>query len=78
MAPKRKVQSLGLNRRVRARRDEDWNLEPESDNEQSDDDVSEEEVRGQDSDDEDPSDDEQDDGSEVRVYYRIIALLKFF
>ena len=65
MAPKRKVQSLGLNRRVRPRR-EDWELEPESDNQQSDDEVSEEDIRDQDSDGQDQSDVDEDDESEVR------------
>lgn len=65
MTPKRKAQSLGLNRRVRPRREDKWNLEPESDNQQSDDDVSEAEVV-QDHDEEDQLDAEEDEDSRVR------------
>ncbi|ATY66467.1 pre-rRNA processing [Cordyceps militaris] len=64
MPPKRKVQSLGLDRRVRPRHDEKWNLEPESDNEQSNDDRSEEDVGKQDSEDEDLSEAADDEESE--------------
>lgn len=67
MPPKRKAQPLGLDRRVRARRDENWELEAESDSQRSDDDASEEDIRGQDSEDEDPSDAEGDEESEVRL-----------
>ncbi|KAM3561787.1 hypothetical protein MY1884_002216 [Beauveria asiatica] len=64
MPPKRKAQSLGLDRRVRVRRDEKWQLEPESDSQQSDNDVSEEDVGEQESEDEKTSDAEDDGGSE--------------
>ncbi|KAM3516083.1 hypothetical protein MY11210_000365 [Beauveria gryllotalpidicola] len=64
MPPKRKAQSLGLDRRVRARRDENWQLDPESDSQQSDNDVSEEDVREQESEDEKTSDAEGDGDSE--------------
>ncbi|KAJ3496068.1 hypothetical protein NLG97_g2932 [Lecanicillium saksenae] len=63
MPPKRKAQSLGLDRRVRARRNENWELEPESDSQQSDDDLSEDDIHRQDSDDEEPSDAEEDEES---------------
>ncbi|KAF1731010.1 rRNA biogenesis protein RRP36 [Beauveria bassiana] len=67
MPPKRKAQSLGLDRRVRVRRDENWQLEPESDSQQSDNDISEEDVREQESEDEKTSDAEDDGESEVDI-----------
>ncbi|OAA45302.1 hypothetical protein BBO_03880 [Beauveria brongniartii RCEF 3172] len=64
MPPKRKAQSLGLDRRVRVRRDEKWQVEQESDSQQSDNDISEEDVREQESEDEKTSDAEDDGESE--------------
>ncbi|OAA71591.1 hypothetical protein ISF_02142 [Cordyceps fumosorosea ARSEF 2679] len=67
MPPKRKAQPLGLNRRVRPRREEDWNLEPESESQQTDDDdVSEEDIGEQESEGENSSDakDDEDSNSE--------------
>lgn len=64
MSAKRKASTLGLNRRVRARREEEWDPEPEDvEASSSDGDVSEEDVAGE-------QDEEQDDmtsesGSEV-------------
>lgn len=73
MPLKRKSQTLGLERRVRPRKQEDWELEEQSENDFSDDQASEEDVRRQQDydDDEDESapedddDDEDDDEEEV-------------
>ncbi|GJN86060.1 pre-rRNA processing protein [Purpureocillium lilacinum] len=67
MPPKRKIPSLGLERRVRARKEEKWEPEPDSEAESSGSEVSEEGVDGRESDEEDgsaPSDDESQSGSE--------------
>ncbi|XWW96580.1 hypothetical protein V2A60_004557 [Cordyceps javanica] len=64
MPLKRKVQSLGLDRRVRSRREEKWDLEPESDSQPSVDDVSDEDGSNQDTEGDEPSDAEGDDDSD--------------
>ncbi|KHN94637.1 pre-rRNA processing protein [Metarhizium album ARSEF 1941] len=72
MPPKRKVPSLGLERRVRARREDRWEPQPESEQDPSDDDgpatagISRRRSSDEDDDDDD-DDDEQDDsqGSEA-------------
>ncbi|KAM4056037.1 rRNA biogenesis protein RRP36 domain-containing protein [Hirsutella rhossiliensis] len=51
MSSKRKQSSLGLERRVRARREDDWEPEPGSEGESSQDDLSEERTGGDDDDD---------------------------
>ncbi|KAL6911006.1 hypothetical protein GGI43DRAFT_378943 [Trichoderma evansii] len=61
MSSKRKSTSLGLERRVRARREEEWEPELSASDEDSGDEVSEE---GDDSGDEDRDSDEQESGSE--------------
>ena len=81
MPPKRKIPSLGLERRVRARKEEKWEPEPDSEAESSGSEVSEEGVDGRESDEEDgsaPSDDESQSGSEVMPppnTYRLMPLL---
>lgn len=61
MSSKRKSTSLGLERRVRARREEEWEPELSASDEDSGEEVSEE---GDDNSDEDGDSDEQDSGSE--------------
>ncbi|POR33348.1 rRNA biogenesis protein RRP36 [Tolypocladium paradoxum] len=63
MSSKRKLPSLGLERRVRARREEQWEPEPEAEKESSGDEVSEEGVDGE-SDADDGSEDESASGSD--------------
>lgn len=62
MSSKRKSTSFGLERRVRARREEDWEPELSASDEDSGEEVSEE---GDDSGDEGRDSDEQESGSEV-------------
>lgn len=62
MSSKRKATSLGLERRVRARREEEWDPELSANDEDSGEEVSEE---GDDSSEEDRGSDEQESGSEV-------------
>lgn len=64
MSSKRKSTSLGLERRVRARREEEWEPELSASDEDSGEEVSEE---GGDNSDKDGDSDEQDSGSEVCV-----------
>lgn len=70
MSSKRKLPFLGLGRRVRARRDEEWEPEADSGHESSGGDVSDEGVGGEASGDEGrsaPSDDGSESPSEVRT-----------
>lgn len=60
MPIKRKSQALGLERRVRPRKQEDWELEEQSENDFSDDQASEEGIRGHP---QDYDDDDDDDAS---------------
>lgn len=62
MSSKRKATSLGLERRVRARREEEWEPELSASDDDSGDEVSE---QGDDSGDDDRDSDEQESGSEV-------------
>lgn len=63
MSSKRKLGSLGLERRVKARREEDW--EPELSASEEDDSGEEVSEEGDDSGDEDEDVDEAESGSEV-------------
>lgn len=67
MSSKRKLPSLGLERRVRARKEEKWEPEPEAEVESSGDEVSEEGVDGGESDADDASENEPASGSEVCI-----------
>lgn len=70
MPIKRKGQPLGLDRRVRPKKQEDWELEQDSEQDSSDDQASEQEIRGgryeQDNSDSDPEseNENEDEGSE--------------
>lgn len=65
MAPKRKLASGGLQRRVRPRKEEEWEPELESEQIDSDDDVSEEEVHTTKK--KDAVDSEEESGSDEEV-----------
>lgn len=65
MSSKRKVPSLGLERRVRPRREDKWEPEPESEDDLSDDHgPAEEGIGSPESNDDDDGDDEQDESAE--------------
>lgn len=65
MSSKRKVPSLGLERRVRPRREDKWEPEPESEDDHSDDHgPAEEGIGSPESNDDDDDDDEQDESAE--------------
>lgn len=68
MSSKRKSQSLGLERRVRPKKNEDWELEPESsDDGPSEADVSEEDIRRGCGNEDDQTDSEDDSEQQSEV-----------
>ena len=67
MAPKRKQTSIGLERRVRARKEVEWEPESDSGSPESDDEVSEEDIRRPQEESEDEGSEEGSSGSQVSI-----------